>query len=59
MKNFLMLILALAAAWIVWHLIIGFVASIFHIALTIAVIALFIWLVSSIYTALTREKVKY
>jgi membrane associated rhomboid family serine protease len=59
MKNFVMLILAVIAVWFVWHIIMGLFASVIHIAIIIGMIALFVWLVSSVYKALTREKVKY
>jgi hypothetical protein len=57
MKNFLMLLLAFVIVWIVWRIIVGFALSIIHIALIIGMIALFIWLVSVVYRALTREKI--
>lgn len=60
MKNVLTLILAVVLAMIVWRIItfiLGGFAFIIHIALFVATIALFIWLVSSIYNALNRQKI--
>jgi hypothetical protein len=54
MKNVLGFIVAVVVAWIVWHLIISLFSSVIHIAIAIAAIALFVWLVAAIYNAMTR-----
>jgi hypothetical protein len=57
MKNFLMLILAIILVWVVWRVIVSLAFSIIHIAILIGMIALFVWLVSLVFKALTREKI--
>jgi hypothetical protein len=59
MQNFWKLILTLVIAWIVWQIIKGLVLTAVHLAITIAVIAVLVWMVSAIYKSLTREKLKY
>lgn len=57
MKNFVMMVLAFIIVWVVWHIVMNFVLGIVHIALIIGMIALFCWLVSQVYQALTRQKI--
>ena len=52
MKNAIMLIVALIAAFLVWRLISG----VLHFAIMIGMILLFGFIVTSIYKALTRQK---
>ncbi len=52
MKNAIMLIVALIAAFIVWRLLAGVV----HFAVMVGLLLLFGFLVVSIYKALTRQK---
>lgn len=59
MKNFLMFILALFIVWIVWKIVVGFIASIVGTLISIGLILLFCFLVYNVYKALTREKLKY
>lgn len=57
MRNVLMFILALVLVWIVWKLVMGFVFSLLHIAITIGMILLFCYLVYAVFKALTRQKI--
>ncbi len=52
MKNAIMLIVALIAAFVLWSLLAGVV----HFAIKIALILMFGFIVVSIYRALTRQK---
>ena len=56
-KNFLMLIVAFVIVYVIWHMIVHLVLGVFHIALIVGMIALFCWLVSQVYKALTKQKI--
>jgi len=51
-----MLIVALVAAYIIYRIVIGLVMNLVGIAITIAVILFFGWLVVSLYKAMTKQK---
>lgn len=59
MKNFMMFILALVIVWVVWRIVMGFLASIVGTLISIGLIVLFCFLVYNVFKALTREKLKY
>jgi Flp pilus assembly protein TadB len=56
MKNVALLIVALLVGFFIYTLVIKLVSSIIGIAITIAMILFFCWLVSTIYKALTKQK---
>ena len=56
MKNAIMLVIALIAAFIVYKIVKGLVMSLLGIAITIGVILFFGWLVVSLYKAMTKQK---
>lgn len=56
LKNAVMLVVALIAAFIVYRMVIGLVMNLVGIAITIGVILFFGWLVVSLYKAMTKQK---
>ncbi len=57
MKNALMWLLSALVAWILFRIVIGAVATLFHFVIWIAMVFLFFWLIGLVYKQLTRQKV--
>ena len=56
MKNVLMLILAFVIVWIVWKIVMGFIAGIVGTLITIGMILLFCFLVYLVFNMLTGKQ---
>lgn len=56
MKNVLLLIVAVIAGFLVYRFVMGLISGIIGIAITIAMVLFFCWIVATIYKALTRQK---
>lgn len=56
MKNFIMLVLAIIAALIVWHIVVALLGGILAFLFHIAMIALVCYLIYAAVKAVTRQK---
>jgi len=59
MKSLAALILSIVIVWVVWNVIGGLVGGLLHLAITIAVISLFVFAVAAVYRMLTGQKQTY
>ena len=57
MKNIILWIVAIVLIWFLAHLILGLVAGLLHWAIIIGIIALFAFVVYSVYKASQRQKI--
>jgi len=57
MKNIIMWIVAIVLIWVVAHFILGLVLTMLHWVVILGVIALFAYIVYSVYKASQRQKI--
>ncbi len=57
MKTVLNIIIALVIAVVLWNIIVQTAFTIVHLLVSIAIIAAFLWVLSAVYRAITKEKI--